>query len=77
MYKEFDYEHGIRRKKLFLDYAVNVVKSLFNEYCSQLKVEAFLHFCTRTIMKIVTKSSKEENHVLMHGTFIDFSALNV
>ena len=43
MYKEFDYEHGVRREKLFLDYAVKAVKRFFNECCSQLKVETFLH----------------------------------
>ena len=42
-YTEFDYEHGTRRRKLFLDCAMKAIKRFFNRYCSQLKIETFLY----------------------------------
>ena len=32
MYTEFDYEHGTRRRKLFLDCAMKTIKRFFNSY---------------------------------------------
>ena len=51
MYTEFDYEHGSRRRKLFLDYAMKVIKRFFNSYCSQLKIETFLYLYKRFLPK--------------------------
>ena len=43
MCKEFSHESDIKRKNLFLDYAIKGFKSFFNEYYRQLKVAIFLY----------------------------------